>query len=225
MKTINFVGILLLVATFFAGPLLLSLACLVGEADIFGVGGAMPYTWFIYFGVLVAVASAAFALLMKERGYHYKKNVIVSIVFGAIWLLFGSEGFMLMSSGVFDYTNQIVVSVNQKVGLSIPENEKVVTIKEESYNLANEKIVFGKNGFELSMDDRWRDSLSSSIKNVLPLGASMQISLFDNFLFYDCETKDFNTVTVQEDGHSCVFLAYQKQTGRLLILDDYEYRA
>ena len=132
---------------------------------------------------------------------------------------------MLMSSGVFDYTNQIVVSVNQKVGLSIPENDKVVTIKEESYNLANEKIVFGKSGFELSMDDRWRDSLSSSIKNVLLFVVSMQISLFDNFLFYDCETKDFNTVTVQEDGHSCVFLAYQKQTGRLLILDDYEYRA
>lgn len=223
MKAVNKIGIALLVATILSGPLSFSIACAVGKADVFGVGGALRYSWFVYFGVVVAIGSVAFSLWTKKRGYSYKKNVIVSCFFAPICLLIGSERHFF--TDFYDYSDQIVVSVNKKTGLSIPLNEGVVTTKYGSFNLGIEEIVHSKEIFESSLDARWEVSLELSVENVLPFEASSRAADFNRFLFYDCDSNEFNKVTVEGDVRPCVFLAYSTFSGRLMILDEYEYRA
>ena len=223
MKTINKIGIILLLVTILIGPFLFSVACVVGEANVFGVGGALRYSWLVYFGVPVAIISMVFALKAKNNGYHHRKNVIVSCLFIPVFLLIGSERYFF--ADFYDYTDQIIISVNRKTALFIPTNERVVTVKYGQFDLAIEKIASSKDVFESSMDTKWENSLASPIWNLLPLEASSQVSTFNKFLFYDCVSKDCNKVTVQDDGRSCVFLAYSTSSGRLMILDEYKYKA
>ena len=223
MKKNNVTGIILLILSIVSAPICFAVACLVGESEIFGIGGIVYYSWIIYFAAFVSAASLGFALHAKRNGYHHKKNMVIALIVIPISIIFGSYRFVFSSN--FDYSNKILVSVNQKTGLSIPTSGKVVTQKEKLFLLGNAKITFGKNDFEIGLTGNWKSSLSSSIKNVLPHEVTVQTTQFDCFTFYDCDAAKYNEVSYQESGNSCVFLAYQQSSGRLMILDEYVYKA
>ena len=216
------IGIILLILSIVSLHFFFMVAWGVSESSIYGIGALIQYSWIIYFAAIIAILSMLFALLARKKGYKYKKNVIVSSIIIPISLIFGSYRFLFADE--YDYTNQIIINVNQKTGLSIPDNDKVVTEIRKEYLLGNGQIVTDKKAFENTLNTDWNTSLSASINNVLPHEVSVQMTLFDHYLFYDCVSNAFNEISIQEEGHSSVFIAYNTSNGKLMLLDNYIYR-
>lgn len=217
------IGIILLILSIVSLHFFFMVAWGVSESSIYGIGALIQYSWIIYFAAIIAILSMLFALLARKKGYKYKKNVIVSSIIIPISLIFGSYRFLFADE--YDYTNQIIINVNQKTGLSIPDNDKVVTEIRKEYLLGNGQIVTDKKAFENTLNTDWNTSLSASINNVLPHEVSVQMTLFDHYLFYDCVSNAFTEISIQEEGHSSVFIAYNTSNGKLMLLDNYIYRA
>ena len=179
------IGIILLILSIVSLHFFFMVAWGVSESSIYGIGALIQYSWIIYFAAIIAILSMLFALLARKKGYKYKKNVIVSSIIIPISLIFGSYRFLFADE--YDYTNQIIINVNQKTGLSIPDNDKVVTEIRKEYLLGNGQIVTDKKAFENTLNTDWNTSLSASINNVLPHEVSVQMTLFDHY----CELARF----------------------------------
>ena len=66
----------------------------------------------------------------------------------------------------------------------------------------------------------WQSELSSKIKTLLPINVQVESSSFDSFVFYNVTKKEYNNYPY--DGtYECVFIAYDYQMQRLMILDNY----
>ena len=136
------IGIILLILSIVSLHFFFMVAWGVSESSIYGIGALIQYSWIIYFAAIIAILSMLFALLARKKGYKYKKNVIVSSIIIPISLIFGSYRFLFADE--YDYTNQIIINVNQKTGLSIPDNDKVITEIRKEYLLGNGQIVTDK---------------------------------------------------------------------------------
>ena len=217
------IGLILFILTIISPIIFFFIAACVGEAQIFGMGGVIYWMWICYFGAGIALFSLVFALMEKKKGIRLRKNIIASCIVIPINIIFGSYRFIFADS--YDYTNKIVLNVEKKAGIWIPENEKTITQKWDSYLIGYSKIVTEKKAFDNTLYGNWKRSLSVTIEHVLPIEIMYTTRLYDYFLFYDCVSHTYNEITNQDIGRDCVFLAYKTASGKLLLLDNYKYRA
>jgi len=222
MKKIKIIANLLFWITLVSPMVSFSLASIIGEADIFGVAGIVRYSWVMWFFVPIGILSLLIGVKLKKAKLKYKKNYIIAFICLPLLILFGSYRFIFSD---ISYDINRVVIIEQTTNLELPNRVKIVTEKIDSYYVSYLKIVNGeeKRNFESEIETNllWEKELSSKIKSLLPFDIQYELTNFDYFVFYNSTTNEYNEYPT--DGqYDCVFVAYDHENKRLIILDNYK---
>ena len=137
-------------------------------------------------------------------------------------VLFGSYRFIFSSDVSYDVNRMTMIE--EKTKINLPNQVKIGTIKMDTYYLSYAKITNAESkiAFEQEMKDSslWQSELSSKIKTLLPINVQVESSSFDSFVFCNVTKKEYNKYPY-EGTYECVFIAYDYQMKRLMILDNY----
>lgn len=203
-----------------------SLAAMVGEVKIFGVAGIVRYSWIMLLFIPVGILSILIGVKLKNSGYKYKKNLIIAFICLPLLLIFGSYRFIF--NGVVSYDVNKISIIEDKINIEIPNEIKVATNKLELYNLSYVKIIDNesKNAFEQEIRNNklWQNLLNREIKCLLPLDIQYESKTFDYFVFYNITNNEYNIEPINEDCE-IIFIAYDCDLQRLIILDNYKINA
>lgn len=67
----------------------------------------------------------------------------------------------------------------------------------------------------------WQNNLEFSIKTLLPYNLQFESNTFDYFVFYNVTSNEYNIGGETADGCEIVYIAYDCDLQRLIILDNY----
>ena len=199
-----------------------SIAGMIGESNVFGVVGIIRYSWVMLLFIPIGILSILFGFKLKNSKQKYKKNFIISFICLPLLILFGSYRFIF--NGVVSYNVNEVSIIEDKINFEIPDDIKVATNKLDLYNISYVKIVDSesKDVFEqeIRSNPLWQDKLTYDIKSLLPLDIQYESEFFDYFIFYNVTNDEYNMFPLSGQ-YECVFIAYDCDLQRLIILDDY----
>jgi len=222
MKKFTVLGHILFWLTVSSPLVSFALASIVGEANVFGVAGIVRYSWLMWCFVSIGIASILIGVCLKNRNLKYKKNLIVAFVCLPLLIIFGSYRFIFTN---ISYDVNKVVFVENKTALEFPNSIKIATTEWDNYDVSYAKITKeeSKEMFEkeLANNSLWQKSISPEIKGLLPVDIQYETVAFDYFIFCNITTKEFNKAP-NEGTCNTVFIAYDIDLQRLLIVDDYE---
>ena len=198
------------------------LASMIGEHEIFGVAGIVRYSWIMLLFIPIGILSILIGLKLKKNKQEYKKNFIISFICLPLLIIFGSYRFIF--NGVVSYDVSKISIIENKTNFEIPDEIKVATIELDLYNISYVKIIDNdsKELFEekIKNNEMWKDKIKSDIKRLLPLNIQYKSKVFDYFLFYNISSGEYN-IFPQSGENKCIFIAYDCDLQRLIIIDDY----
>lgn len=198
-----------------------SLASLIGETDIFGVAGIIRYSWIMWIFLPVGIISLVIGIKYKKSNPMYIKNLIISSVCLPLLLLFGSYRFIFNNNVSYDV--EYVYAVEMKAKINIPKKIKIATNTFDSYSLSYVKIINEEEvdsfEYEISTNQLWENQLNTNIKKLLPEYVQYELVNFDYYLFYNLTTDSYN-VPLSYGDFECVFVAYDHESHRLMVIDD-----
>ncbi|MGM9899282.1 MAG: hypothetical protein ACI32E_01725 [Bacilli bacterium] len=200
-----------------------SLACIIGETDIFGVAGIIRYSWVMLLFIPIGIISIIIGLELKNSKQKYKKNFVISLICLPLLVIFGSYRFIFNNFVSYD-VNEILI-IEEKINFDIPDVIKVATNKLDLYNISYVKIIDSesKDCFEQEIRNKklWQKELKPEIRGLLPLDIQYESKTFDFFLFFNITSEEYNKLP-SSGQYECIFIAYDNDLQRLLILSDYE---
>lgn len=200
-----------------------SLASMIGEADIFGVAGIIRYSWVMLLFIPIGILSILIGFKLKNSTQKYKKNFIVSFICLPLLIIFGSYRFIFNSVVSYD-VNEVSI-IEEKINFEIPDDIKVATIKLDSYNISYLKIINSesKDMFEQEIGNNqlWQKELKPEIKGLLPLDIQYESEIFECFVFFNVTSDEYN-ISPLSGENECIFIAYDCNLQRLIILNDYK---
>ena len=161
--------------------------------------------------------------LISQCCQKYKKNLIVAFISLPLLIIFGSYRFIFNSNISYDINN--VLTIEDKIDIELPDEIKVATNKLDLYNISYVKIIDNecKDAFEKEIESTslWKNELNYGIKNLLPLDIQYESETFDYFVFYNITSSEYNMVPLSGQ-YECIFIAYDCDLQRLIILNDYK---
>lgn len=221
MKKIKFLGNTVFLLTIISPVVAFVIAASVGEAEIFGVGGIVRYSWVMLTFLPVGILSVVIGAILKKRNEGGLKNIVVACICVPILLIFGSYRFIFNN---FTYDEASITYIEEFASINLPSDMKIVTNDMNAYvisyakiNSQEEKIEFEQN---LKNDYKWEKKLDSQIMNALPFNIKVETEGFDYFTFYSNLGKEYNSISVGGE-HECIYIAYDSETGRFAILSKY----
>ena len=210
--------------TLISPMLAFALASIIGESNIFGVAGIVRYSWIMWLFIPVGVLSIIIGIKLKKEKKGYKKNLIIAFICLPLILIFGSYRFIFT---IVSYDIDKVVAIEEKINLDLPNEIKIATTPWDTYDVSYVKIINdeSKDKFEqeLKTNPLWQNELSFKIKNLLPLSIPYETEAFDYFVFYNVTTNEYNEYPLEGECE-CIFIAYDCETQRLIIVDNYKIR-
>ncbi|MGN0807251.1 MAG: hypothetical protein ACI4MN_02260 [Candidatus Coproplasma sp.] len=224
MKKIKIIGNIIFWLTLISPIAGFALACIIGEVNIFSIAGMVRYSWVMWCFIPFGVASIIIAIILKKNNLRYKKNLVIAFICVPIIILFGLFRFIFINN-VFTYDSNSVVIVEQKSELELPHQVKIASYKLDSYTESYLKITDKeeKENYEdnLKTNPLWVSELSSKIKSLLPYEIQVEINTFDYFAFYNITTDEYN-IYPSDGQYDCLFIAYDCELQRLIVLSDYK---
>ena len=200
-----------------------SMASMIGEANIFGVVGIIRYSWVMLLFIPIGILSILIGFKLKNSAQKYKKNFIVSFICLPLLIIFGSYRFIFNSVVSYD-VNEVSI-IEEKINLEIPDDIKVATNKLDIYNISYLKIINSesKDMFEQEVRNNqlWQKELKSEIKSLLPLDIQYESEIFEYFVFFNITSNEYNIPPLRGQNE-CIFIAYDCDLQRLIILNDYK---
>ena len=200
-----------------------SLASMIGEADIFGVAGIVRYSWVMLLFIPIGILSIFIGFKLKNSTQKYKKNFIVSFICLPLLIIFGSYRFVFNSAVSYD-VNEVSI-IEEKINFEIPDDIKVATNKLDLYNISYIKIISNesKDVFEQEIGNNqlWQKEIKPEIKSLLPLDIQYESEVFEYFLFFNITSNAYN-ISPLSGQYECIFIAYDCDLQRLIILSDYK---
>ncbi len=199
------------------------LMCEIGEADIFGIGGIIKYSWIMWLFIPIGVLSILIGLKLKKSGQKYKKNFVIALICLPLLIILGSYRFIF---NTLSYDINKVNLIENEIKLELPDQIKIVTHKMYSYDVSYLKIINDEDKAEfeqeLETNQLWQNRLSSKIKSLLPFDIQLEAeAFFDYFLLYNVTLDEYNNYPLNGE-YTCIFVAYDCELQRLIILDDYK---
>ena len=195
----------------------------LGEPEIFGVAGMIRYMWVMWLFAPIGILSVLVGLKLKRSGQRYRKNIVIACICLPLILIFGSYRFIFGS--MVSYETDKVAVIEQQTGVELPDDVKVASEIQTAYTVSYVKITSeeSREKFEkqIAAGGAWKHSLSTQIKGLLPINTQYEMVLFDDFLFYNVTTHEYNTCPPAGE-YDCIFMAYDSARQRLLILDGYK---
>lgn len=223
MKKEKIIGNILLVATLISPMISFSLASIIGEAEIFGVAGIIRYSWVMLLFIPIGLLSILFGLKLKNNKQKYKKYFIISFICLSLLVIFGSYRFIFNSVVTYDVNE--ISNVEEKINFEIPDQVKVSNTKLKLYNISYAKIIDNesKRAFEekIRNNQLWQDVLNTGIKGLLSFDVQYETADFDYFLFFNITSDEYNAFP-PSGQNVCIFVAYDCDSQRLIILNDYK---
>lgn len=217
----KWIGNLLFWLTIASLPLSFSLCATVGEVEIFSVAGIVRYSWIMLLFIPIGILSIALGNRLKKEGLKYKKLYIVALVCIPLLLIFGSYRFIFQD---ISYDVRDVYAIEDKIGLDLPGTVKSAHLDNGGYNICYVKITDEAEATaflqEVTTSEKWKSQLSTMVKGLLPMDIQMEMVNFDYFVLYDLSAGTYNQHP-PTDGSKYVFIAYDCELRRLIILDDY----
>ena len=200
-----------------------ALASTIGEANIFGVAGIVRYSWIMLLFIPFGILSILNGLNLKNSKQKYKKNFIIAFICLPLLIIFGSYRFIFNSAISYDINKVLIVE--NEINLEIPDEIKVATNKLDLYEISYVKIINNesKGVFEeeIKNNQLWKSTLNPMVKGLLPLDIQYESETFDYFLFYNITNDEYNMFPPKGE-YECIFIAYDCDLQRLIILDDYK---
>ena len=200
-----------------------SLASMIGEANIFGVAGIIRYSWVMLLFIPIGILSILIGFKLKNSTQKYKKNFIVSFICLPLLIIFGSYRFIFNSAVSYD-VNEVLI-IEEKINFEIPDDIKVATNKLDLYNISYLKIINSesKDMFEQEIGNNqlWQKELKPEIKSLLPLDIQYESEIFECFVFFNVTSNEYN-ISPLSGENECIFIAYDCDLQRLIILNDYK---
>ena len=198
-----------------------AVTAMVGEVEIFGIGGIVRYSWIMWFFLPIGLCSFFVGNQQKRKNQNYKRNIVIAYICVPLIALFGS--FRFTAEG-FSYDINKVIVVENQMKIELPKEVKIATSAGEFYDISYLKIVDkeSQESFEAKIvsNDLWTKELSSKIASLLPFEIAYSLGDFDYFIFYNLTTDKYNSYP--ENGtYECAFVAYDCEMDKLLILDGY----
>jgi len=196
-----------------------SIACMIGEADIFGVVGIIRYSWVMLLFIPIGVLSILIGFELKNSKEKYKKNFIISFISLPLLVIFGSYRFIF--NNVISYDISEISIIEDEIHFDIPDDIKVATNKMSLYNISYVKIISreSKDVFEHEIESNqlWQEDLAPELKGFLPLDIQYESDIFDYFLFFNITSNEYN-IPPLSGQYECIFIAYDCDLQRLIIL-------
>ena len=201
----------------------LALASIIGEVDIFGIAGIIRYSWVMLLFVPIGILSILIGIKLKYSMQKYRKNLIVSFICVPLLIIFGLYRFIF--SSVVSYDVNEVSIIEEKINFEIPDDIEVATNKLDLYNISYVKIIDSesKDAFEQEIRNNqlWQKELKPEIKGLLPLAILYETEVFEYFVFFNVTSNEYNTSPLSGQNE-CIFIAYDCDLQRLMIVDDYK---
>lgn len=223
MKKEEFFGDILFLLTLISPFVSLVIISIFGEPEIFSALGMTRYIWIMLLFIPIGVLSILIGLKLKKGKQEYKKNIIVAVIVLPLLIIFGSYRFIFNSNISYDINN--VLTIEDKIDIELPDEIKVATNKLDLYNISYVKIIDNecKDAFEKEIESTslWKNELNYGIKNLLPLDIQYESETFDYFVFYNITSSEYNMVPLSGQ-YECIFIAYDCDLQRLIILNDYK---
>ena len=223
MKTLKIVGFILFLFTLISPIASFALVCIFGEVDVFGVLGMVRYSWIMLLFIPLGLLSILVGYQLKKNNQKYKKNFIV--VIACVWLLlFGS--FRLIAKDDISYNVERVPAIANEIKIELPASVKIATMKANDHNLSYVKITDDASRInfenEIQTNPLWQSELDGQIMKLFLSQTNILLELenFEKFLFYNSSGNTYNTYPVADES-KCIFIAYDYELQRLLILDDW----
>ena len=200
-----------------------SIASMIGEANIFGVAGIIRYSWVMLLFIPIGILSILIGFKLKNSTQKYKKNFVVSFICLPLLIIFGSYRFIFNSVVSYD-VNEVSI-IEEKINFEIPRDIKVATNKLDLYDIIYLKILNSesKDMFEQEVRNNqlWQKELKSEIKSLLPLNIQYESEIFEYFVFFNITSNEYNIPPLRGQNE-CIFIAYDCDLQRLIILNDYK---
>ena len=200
-----------------------SIASMIGEANIFGVAGIIRYSWVMLLFIPIGILSILIGFKLKNSTQKYKKNFVVSFICLPLLIIFGSYRFIFNSVVSYD-VNEISI-IEEKINFEIPRDIKVATNKLALYDISYLKILNSesKDMFEQEVENNqlWQKELQPEIKSLLPLNIQYESEIFEYFVFFNITSNEYNIPPLRGQNE-CIFIAYDCDLQRLIILNDYK---
>lgn len=200
-----------------------SLVSMIGESNIFGVAGIIRYSWVMLLFIPIGILSILIGFKLKNSKQKYKKNFIISFICLPLLIIFGSYRFIFNRVVSYD-VNELSI-IEEKVNFEIPEDIKVATNKLDLYNISYLKIIDSesKDVFEQEIRNNqlWQKELKPEIKSLLPLDIQYESGVFEYFVFFNITSNEYN-ISPLSGQYECIFIAYDCDLQRLIILNDYK---
>lgn len=223
MNKRKIIGNILFIATLCSPVVAFSISTLVGEPNIFGIPGMLRYTWIMWFFIPIGVCSFIAGVLLKRNNQKYKKNYVIAFICVPLLMLFGSYRFIFAHTVSYDVES--VIRVEEAVDINLPHNVKVATNIYGNYNISYVQIVSQQEEktFEedIASNPLWVAEMSTYVKGILSDVIEIEIEDFDYFLFYNITDNEYNQYP-NVGNYDCVFMAYNMQQNRLILIDDYK---
>ena len=200
-----------------------SIASMIGEANIFGVAGIIRYSWVMLLFIPIGILSILIGFKLKNSTQKYKKNFVVSFICLPLLIIFGSYRFIFNSVVSYD-VNEVSI-IEEKINFEIPRDIKVATNKLDLYDISYLKILNSesKDMFEQEVENNqlWQKELQPEIKSLLPLDIQYESEIFEYFVFFNITSNEYNIPPLRGQNE-CIFIAYDCDLQRLIILNDYK---
>lgn len=196
------------------------LACVFGEANVFGVAGIVRYSWIMLLFVPICFISIFIGLILKRNNQNYKKNIIVAVVCLPLLVLFGSYRAIFRD---ITYDTDYFYTIETKINIKLPRNIKIATIEFDLYNESYVKVydVESNESFknEIADNQLWQNTLNLDIKKMLPTYIQYETESCDYFIFFNVTTNQYNMIS-QEYEYEYIFIAYDCEMQRLIIMEN-----
>ena len=115
--------------------------------------------------------------------------------------------------------------IEEKINFEIPHDIKVATNKLDLYDIIYLKILNSesKDMFEQEVENNelWQKELQPEIKSLLQLNIQYESEIFEYFVFFNITSNEYN-IPPLSGQYECIFIAYDCDLQRLIILNDYK---
>ena len=216
MKKEEFFGDILFLLTLISPFVSLVIISIFGEPEIFSALGMTRYIWIMLLFIPIGVLSILIGLKLKKGKQEYKKNIIVAVIVLPLLAIFGSYRFI---DSNISYDTDIIITL---ITLSKYKLVSLVTINGEEVGYVESKEKFEQ---EIKNSQLWEDELDFYIKSVLPYEIQIQSDNFEYFIFYNVTTGQYNDSNFAKGNYKVMFIAYDCDLQKLVILDNYEIKS
>ena len=215
------IGLILLICSIFSIPFAYGLCTIIGEAHIFGVGGAIRYSFLIWLALPVSFAYLFYSGKLKNNGLSYKPHRIVAIICIFLTVLFGSYRWIFAEISTYDEVNvrfsckdvNIDLPNDIKVANSIYDDQVVSYVK---INNLEEKAKFEEAILQSAL---WTELIDMEIQYTISYFYVLETLSFDYYLFYNKTTNEYNAPVVSNEAQRCIFIAYDSDEDRIIIIN------